>query len=273
MRKPLSAGIAIAGLLIALVGIGSDYLLPGASPGLNLPQLLVIAGGLLIAVLPKLLKAMPAGRDVAGRLPFSAAAAAIFITLLTLAGIEFVLALLGFSTYFPADARIIEVTVAPWWTCDAVVGCRFEHEAARDACAAGQLRGRSCLVNAQGYADSEDFVVTDDYAGRARILALGDSFAHGLSADLGKSYVETVEASLPGGALWNMGISGTGTSQAVAAFAQFAPQLKPQLAILGFYMNDFGDNLIPLEGRMQFTDADGRLHFVHAATRTAGAIR
>ena len=40
----------LLGLLISLFGIAVDFILPGASPGLNLPQILIIAAGLLIAL-------------------------------------------------------------------------------------------------------------------------------------------------------------------------------------------------------------------------------
>ena len=42
-EKRCGACCSVIGLLIALFGVGIDYLLPGASPGLNLPQLLIIA--------------------------------------------------------------------------------------------------------------------------------------------------------------------------------------------------------------------------------------
>ena len=42
--------LLLLGILIAIVGVGSDYLLPGASPGLNLPQLLIIIAGIVISL-------------------------------------------------------------------------------------------------------------------------------------------------------------------------------------------------------------------------------
>ncbi|MDE2638001.1 MAG: hypothetical protein OXI30_16675 [Chloroflexota bacterium] len=42
--------LILLGMIIALFGIGADYILPGANPGLNLPQLLIIALGFAIAV-------------------------------------------------------------------------------------------------------------------------------------------------------------------------------------------------------------------------------
>ena len=48
--------------------------------------------------------------------------------------------------------------------------------------------------------------------------------------------------------VWNTGIFGVGTNQAHAAFEMFAPVLKPHLTIYGFYVNDFFDNLFPVDG-------------------------
>lgn len=38
------------GLLIALFGFGVDYIMPGASPGLNLSQALIITSGAALAL-------------------------------------------------------------------------------------------------------------------------------------------------------------------------------------------------------------------------------
>ena len=54
-RSPRTVAIGLhllfaMGILIALFGVGIDYVLPGTSPGLNLPQLLVIAAGLALSL-------------------------------------------------------------------------------------------------------------------------------------------------------------------------------------------------------------------------------
>ena len=56
--------------------------------------------------------------------------------------------------------------------------------------------------------------------------------------------------------------TGTGTNQAVVSFEQFAPILQPNLTILGFYWNDFTDNLLPITSRYEALDRRGRLVFV-----------
>ncbi len=262
MKNPRQTLLIIMGAAIAIVGLGLDYLLPGASPGFNLPQLFIVLVGLLLAGAGVLLKRGAVSAPFAG---FSGKqlVAVGSVSLATLLVLEIALAAAGLATYFPSDIVISEVRLAPWWVCDAH-GCRFVQEEARRACQAGDLIGRRCLVNAQGYPDSEDFVLPPDAAERARILVLGDSFAQGFTADIGKSFAETLEAALPESIVWNAGISGTGTSQAVASFKQFAPQLKPHLTVLSFYMNDFRDNLIPLNGWMQLQDSEGNLQFIRA---------
>ncbi len=246
--------ISVVGLLIALAGLGVDYLLPDASPGLNIPQLLVVAGGLVLAVLPKLLNSwagFPQGS-------VKAAGLAIIITVLTCLVLEIVLTLAGLPTYFPSQLPKKEYKVLSYTICDER-GCRLNYERILDLCANGDLTGRKCKVNRQGYADSEDFLVSADYAERKRILTLGDSFAQGFSANLGKSYVETLEANFQEAVVWNAGLTTTGTKQALAAFRELAPILQPQLTVLGFYMNDFADNIIRDRDRLQLQDSGGNL--------------
>ena len=83
---------------------------------------------------------------------------------------------------------------------------------------------------------------------KLRILMLGDSFTFGLNAELGQSYVETLEAQLPNATIWNTGIAGMGTIQELKSFHVYASIMRPHLTILGFFQNDFGDNLTPFQG-------------------------
>jgi len=79
---------------------------------------------------------------------------------------------------------------------------------------------------------------------------LGDSFTWGATADIGQSWVEIVSHELEADnvLVWNTGVPGTGTKQALANAQRFMPVMKPNLVILGFYVNnDFWDNLYPLD--------------------------
>ncbi len=168
---------------------------------------------------------------------------------MTLIVLEFVLAAADIPTYFPPpidDVPMPFYQPAPWWTCDEA-GCHYVHEHVAAACESGHIGGRECTVNRQGFHDSQDFVAGDDLDERMRILMLGDSFTFGLTAKIGKSYVETIEANFPQSIVWNTAIYGAGTKQALASFQVYAPALQPQLAILGFFMNDFLENMLPVD--------------------------
>ena len=246
--------LAAAGILTALFGIGIEFL-PGAHPGLNLPQGLLIAGSLLLSLAAFRLRRADAQRRAWGRmrkhwLP------GLVITAVTLIALEFALAD-GNSLYFPPDMQL-SFSVKPWQVCDQA-GCHYDHDAIAAVCEDEELPSRFCIVNQQGFHDTQDFAASDDLDGRTRILTLGDSFAYGLSADIGSSYVETIESNLPQSIVWNAGIPGSGTNQALASFQVYAPVLQPHLTILGFYANDFGDNLLPIDARLWLVEKDGRI--------------
>ena len=163
----------------------------------------------------------------------------------TLLALESILAAADLPVYYRLPVKMT-VEEAPWMTCDEL-GCRFVQDAVAAACENGEMTGRSCTVNRQGFHDAQDFVVGADFDERTRILMLGDSFAFGESAEIGKSYVETIEANFPEAIVWNTAIPGVGTKQALLSFQTYAPLLQPQIAILGFVMNDFKDNILPLD--------------------------
>ena len=179
------------GILIALLGIGIDYVLPGTSPGLNLPQLLIIAAGLALSLGANQLRREEVRRKLSGARGKSTAIALV-IALITLIVLEILLSVFGMSTYFPSEVQDAKLRSVPWKMCDEA-GCRFDYDTVVDACARGDRTGRWCIVNQQGFADNDEFVFGDDLLGRTRILALGDSFTHGFSAEVGKSFVETIE--------------------------------------------------------------------------------
>ena len=228
--------------------MGIDFILASASPGISLPQLAVIASGLALSA-----GAWRARRlDVDGRRARGFLVKAAVISLLTLLAIEVALTAMDAPLYHAPLDELIELEKAPFWTCDNL-GCHFIFEEAVKACSAGAASGRNCIVNRQGFADSQDFVfIAEDFYPQ-RIMVLGDSFTHGYTADIGHSYVETMEALLPDSLIWNTGIRGSGTHQAIATFEAFAPRMQPQLTILGFVMNDFSDNLAPLNGTFTVT--------------------
>ena len=248
--------LAGLGILVALLGIGIDAL-PGSYPGLSLPQLLLTAAGLTLALIAFALRSAA----VRGRVLQNMRkhwALGLLITVMTLIVLEFVLAAANIHPYFPPDIPQQFLAWKPWRTCDEV-GCRHIYDAMIAACEKGKISGRHCIVNRQGFSDTQDFVWSDDFDERMRVLMLGDSFAFGWSADIGKSYVETIEANFPQSIVWNTGMPITGTEQALALFRMYAPVLQPQLAILGFYRNDFKDNTLPMDTQLWVGEDDRRI--------------
>ena len=181
----------------------------------------------------------------------------MMIALATLLVLEIILSISGMSALVPAIPADYRLSEAPWWVCDEA-GCHYDYASVQPACESGELKGRVCAVNRQGYSDSEDFELPADYEDRTRILLLGDSFTWGMSADLGKSYAETLSAAHPDAIVWNAGVPGTGVNQALLAFDAFAPVLMPQLTILTFFDNDFDDNLLPIDSWMNALDSNGK---------------
>lgn len=259
MQNKVMRLIFALGIALALFGVGIDYLLPGASPGLNLPQLLIIAAGLALSAGAWRLRRPQVWQRLSGN-KSALIAKALMITLLTLFALEIVLTVWGMPTYFPSEPPEMVVEIDSWRTCDHL-GCRYDYESAMETCAAGLIQDRHCIVNRQGFADSDEFVAAD-FANRMRVMTLGDSFTQGFSADVGYSFVETIETLLPDIILWNTAIHGSGTTQAIATFQEYAPVLQPQLTILGFYMNDFRDNVAPLDGWLSLMDSEGVQYFV-----------
>lgn len=260
MANAIRIALIFLGLAVALFGIGVDFILPGASPGLNLPQILIIVAGLAISVFGYSLRFSALRRRLLVGSRRSMLAAAL-VTVITLLVLELLLAALGFTTYFPLGATETKHRMGSSRICDEA-GCRFNYQEISDRCARGQLSGRLCKVNRQGFPDDEDFNVAIEFADRPRILALGDSFTQGFSAEAGQSFIETIEARNPDYVLWNAAISGTGTHQAVASFKTLAPALQPNLTLLGFYMNDYYDNLTTVNTWIEVRRPNGESVFV-----------
>ena len=234
-RLAASAGMAL-GLGLALFGIGIDWLYPETSPGLGLPQLAVIAAGLSLSLGAVYLGRRGSAPQIGKRLALKA----LVTALLTLLALEIALTIAGIPAYYPADMPF-DAELLPLSSC-ARHRCHLDLDVAAAACAAGDLHQRMCIFNRQGYPDRDEFVWRADFAQRWRILFLGDSFTQGYSADIGHSFVETVEAVLPDAVVWNTGIASNGTRDAKLAFQHIAPELQPQLTILGFFINDFYNN-------------------------------
>ena len=237
--------LAGLGLVIAGIGFGLDYLLPYTSPGFNLPQLLLVVAGLALSLISLALWRTKLRRRFFQSIRQNMLRV-LLSTLLTLVVLEFVLVVMGIGTYYPTEIPKKWLEPVPWYTCDNS-GCHYVYDKLPEDCNEGKYAIRGCIVNRQGRLDTEDFVAVDDGDASMRVLMLGDSFTVGYSADIGKSYVEIVESNFPESLVWNTAISATGTNHALASFETYAPILQPQIAILGFVMNDFDDNITPID--------------------------
>jgi len=245
--------LAIIGLVITGFGIVLD-LFPGTSPGINLPQLLAIVGGLVLAALAYALRREDLRRRRLAAWRKNVLAVAI-ITAGTLVALELLLAVFNMSTYFPIQIPEEYYSGKPWNICDEA-GCHFDPEVLEEACRLGRTEGRNCSLNQQGFHDTQEFARSDDLQGKFKIIALGDSFTFGMTADMGKSYIESIESDQEDAVLWNMGIPGTGTRQALQSFSVFGPVMQPDVTLLGFYVNDFKDNMVPIHGQKVTADAN-----------------
>ena len=228
--------IAALGIGIALAGIALD-LLPSASPGFNLPQLMLIAAGILIFLLALGLRQARFRVWLRRNMPRG-----ILLAAVTLIVLEGALGFTGLAPYYPADRPEYQVDLVRWRACDDG-GCHLRREIVLANCSNESI-SRLCTVNPQGFADNQAFVAEAKHVDAKRVLMLGDSFTFGMSADSGQSFVETIEKSDPEAVYWNAAIPGAGTEHALASFEVYAPILQPQITILGFFMNDFENNMI-----------------------------
>lgn len=183
-----------------------------------------------------------------------------------LVGLEWAARKLGYSPDYTPNREVRNRVAVPvsWWTCDKPLGCTLKADDALDAATlreqgvAEKDIDRLLLVNGQGFHDQDEFVDSPALDGAYKILALGDSFTYGASAEVGRSFVELIEAGIQErgpGIVWNTGIPGTGTRQALATLETLFPIMEPDVVVLGFFVgNDFSDNLYPLDIFQVVTD-------------------
>ncbi len=233
-------GSSILGIALVAVGVFIDVL-PGTTPGVNLPQLVLIAGGVILTVVSIALRHDHRRRRLIQEVRRHVIAGAA-VAILTLLALELVLGLMSVSTYFPGEIPERFLNLDRWSICDEA-GCHYRYEILKTACENGEASGRYCVFNRQGFHDTQDFYHSSELQDTLRILMLGDSFTYGETVPIGESFVERLEAEFPESTIWNTAIKGIGTEQSLRSFRAYAPLLQPQLTILGFYINDLRDNL------------------------------
>ncbi|HLC40923.1 MAG TPA: SGNH/GDSL hydrolase family protein [Methylomirabilota bacterium] len=79
------------------------------------------------------------------------------------------------------------------------------------------------------------------------VLLLGDSFTYGVGVDDDQTFASVLQANLDGAGLRvrvvNAGNPGKGTDYAVRFLEVYGRVFRPDLTVLGFFANDFSDNL------------------------------
>jgi lysophospholipase L1-like esterase len=114
---------------------------------------------------------------------------------------------------------------------------------------------------------------------KLRVLAFGDSFTFGwgvpqgeewihvvgreINRTLGRDAVETI----------NCGVNGYGTDNALLLLERLGEEVEPDLVLLGFFANDFTDNLLGATGIYEVRDGFLFDHFSHEYFRENALAR
>ncbi len=242
--------LLLTGGLMLVVGLGADLIFAGNS-GFSTAQLITTIAGFIVLITGYVLRSQAVQSRLRQRSAISGwrtVGIVIVSIAATLVTLEIVLAIAGVSPRYFGDPTGHDYPPAPWWLCDEH-GCRYDWEAMQGDCTEeDRLVHRRCLINSQGFYDSDEFVHSEALdSATFKILALGDSFTWGATSDIGASWVELLDAQFEDAVVWNTGIVGVGTNQAWASLQHLAPTMEPDLVIIGFYINDFEDNQYPLD--------------------------
>lgn len=102
------------------------------------------------------------------------------------------------------------------------------------------------VTNRQGFRSFEDFHL-EKPPGVFRVIALGDSMTEGFEVRQNYTYAAVLERYLRQEGLnaevFNTGISGFGTAEELIYLENEGIKYKPDAVVLGFYANDFDDNM------------------------------
>lgn len=248
------------GFIIMVIGLGLD-LLPGSSPGISFPQFMLIIAGLILLSIGLILRKGISRQRLSTNLIKNLSISAVMLIVMIII-LEGLLAIVGTPLRYPSEISQFTLIPSDFWTCDDL-GCRYDTDVVQVACASGELSNRHCIINDAGFHDTQQFI-DDDRLEEASLRAfiLGDSFTFGASARLGSSWVETIESNLPNAVIWNTGMPGTGNNQAFEVLQDYAPLMNPDIVILGFYLNDFEDNIYPLDQFFRGNTSDNRLAII-----------
>lgn len=111
----------------------------------------------------------------------------------------------------------------------------------------GWFAGVPVHINALGFRDPREYAL-EKPPGTIRILVLGDSVTFGHGARFETTYPYLLEQRLrhawPDVAwqVWNLGVPGYATSQALAYLHEVGPRFAPDLVVVGVFVNDLVGN-------------------------------
>ena len=115
------------------------------------------------------------------------------------------------------------------------------------------------VTNAQGFRNDRDFSY-EKPAGTIRVMSLGDSHTQGYEVRQDRTFSAVIERYLTeqgvDAEVLNTGVSGFSTAEEVAFFENEGVRYHPDFVVVGFYANDFEDNL---KAGLYRLDDDGHL--------------
>lgn len=124
----------------------------------------------------------------------------------------------------------------------------------------GWFAGVPVRINALGFRDRRDYSL-DKPPNTFRILVFGDSVTFGHGTLDTTTYPYLLEQRLRqwrpdvNWEVWNLGVPGYNTRQELTYLAEIGPRAKPDLAVIGFYPNDFTGGNGPLPPPSSFDRA------------------
>lgn len=99
-------------------------------------------------------------------------------------------------------------------------------------------------ANSLGLRSAPREVPAEKAPGTTRILVVGDSFAHGDEVGFEDSWTARLEAGLGAGwEVWNGGVPGYGTDQALLRMRKLLPAVRPDVVVLTVYRQNLTRNL------------------------------
>jgi len=244
LKKPRN-WLVIIGILFIVIMVSAE-LIPNTNDGFGPLQLSGIIVGILIVI----------SSHVRGSFlgVLGVVTTSIVMTLLLL---EFIIGLLKYEADYTAELITQSrqpLERAPYWLCEPEFGCRFIGSAIPESMCSSvnsEITSRFCIINSQGYQDGDEFVLSPQLEqSQYRIMLLGDSFTFGMSAEYPLGFADLLSEymlSKHNGIVWNFGIPGTATRQALVLAQEYVPIMQPDIVVLGFFNNDFNENLYPID--------------------------